>query len=128
MSLINRTVAHYRILSKIGAGGMATVYLADDLRHERRVAIKVMKTETGSEVGVSRFLREIETVARLSHPHILPLHDSGTIDDQPFFVMPYVEGESLRARIIRDNRISLDEALRFTIEVATALGYAPVSY
>ena len=124
MSLINRTVSHYKILSKIGAGGMATVYLADDLRHERRVAIKVMKTEVDSAIGVARFLREIETVARLSHPHILPLHDSGTIDDQPFFVMPYIEGESLRARITRENRISVDEALRFTIEVATALGYA----
>lgn len=124
MSLINRTVSHYRILSKIGAGGMATVYLADDLRHERRVAIKVMKTEGGSATGVSRFLREIETVARLSHPHILPLHDSGTIDNQPFFVMPYIEGESLRARITREKRISVDEALRWTIEIATALGYA----
>ena len=124
MTLINRSVSHYRIVSKIGAGGMATVYLADDLRHDRRVAIKVMNVEVGSAIGVTRFLREIETAARLSHPHILPLHDSGTIDDQPFYVMPYIEGETLRERMTRQIPLPLDDALRFATEIATALGYA----
>jgi predicted ATPase/tRNA A-37 threonylcarbamoyl transferase component Bud32 len=124
MTLINKTVSHYRILSAIGAGGMATVYLANDLRYDRRVAIKIVNAEVGSTIGIARFLREIETIARLSHPHILPLHDSGTIDDQPFYVMPYIEGESLRERITREIPLPLNDALRFATEIATALGYA----
>ena len=100
---------------------MASVYLADDLKHGRRVAIKVMNADVGS---TTRFLREIEIAARLTHPHILPLHDSGAIDNQPFYVMPYIEGESLRQRIIQHKSFSIDDALRFATEIASALGYA----
>jgi serine/threonine protein kinase len=96
VTLIGKSVSHYQILSKIGAGGMASVYLADDLKHGRRVAIKVMNADIGAAIGTSRFLREIEIAARLTHPHILPLHDSGVIDEQPYYVMPYIEGQSLR--------------------------------
>jgi predicted ATPase len=121
VTLTGKRVSHYQILSKIGAGGMATVYLADDLKHGRRVAIKVMNEEIGAS---TRFLREIEIAARLTHPHILPLHDSGVINDQPYYVMPYIEGESLRERIIRLKFFSIDDALRFAKEIASALGYA----
>ena len=100
---------------------MASVYLADDLKHGRRVAIKVMNADVGAS---TRFLREIEIAARLTHPHILPLHDSGVIDNQPFYVMPYIEGESLRQRIIQHKSFSIDDALRFATEIASALGYA----
>ena len=124
MTLTGKRVSHYQILSQIGVGGMATVYLADDLKHGRRVAIKVMNAEIGTAIGTTRFLREIEIAARLTHPHILPLHDSGVIDDQPYYVMPYIEGESLRQRIIRLKSFSLDDALRFASQIAGALGYA----
>jgi len=103
---------------------MGSVYLADDLKHGRRVAIKVMKPDIGTAIGSARFLREIEIAARLTHPHILPLHDSGLIDDQPYYVMPYIEGESLRQRIIREQRLSVVDSLRFAAEIAAALGYA----
>lgn len=121
MTLTGKRVSHYEILSKIGEGGMASVYLADDLKHGRRVAIKVMNPEIGTS---TRFLREIEVAARLTHPHILPLHDSGLVDDQPFYVMPYIEGESLRQRIQRLESFTIDEALRFAMQIASALGYA----
>ncbi len=124
MTLIGKTVSHYQILSKIGAGGMASVYLADDLKHGRRVAIKVMNSDIGANIGTQRFLREIEIAARLTHPHILPLHDSGVIDDQPYYVMPYIEGQSLRQRLIQHKSFSIDDALRFATEIASALGYA----
>ena len=88
----------YRVLRRIGSGGMAEVYLAHDARHNRKVAIKVMHRELAHRVGVDRFLREIETTAKLQHPHILPLFDSGRVEGTVFYVMPYVEGESLRAR------------------------------
>lgn len=110
-------LGRYQILSKIGAGGMASVYLADDLKHSRRVAIKVMNADIGATKGTSRFLREIEIAARLTHPHILPLHDSGVIDDQPYYVMPYIEGESLRQRIIRHKLFSIKDALRFELKL-----------
>ena len=100
---------------------MATVYLAEDIKHGRRVAVKVMNSDISA---ADRFLREIEIAARLTHPHILPLHDSGVIDDQPYYVMPYIEGESLRQRMIRLKVFSIDDALRFAKEVASALGYA----
>ena len=103
---------------------MASVYLGQDLKHGRRVAIKVMNADIGAAIGTSRFLREIEIAARLTHPHILPLHDSGVIDDQPYYVMPYIEGESLRQRIIRLKSFSIVDALRFASEIASALGYA----
>ena len=121
MTLTGKRISHYKILSKIGEGGMASVYVADDLKHGRRVAIKVMNPEIGTS---TRFLREIEIAARLTHPHILPLHDSGVIDDQPFYVMPYIEGESLRQRILRLKSFTIDEALRFATQIASALAYA----
>src|SRR6266571_7549904 len=103
---------------------MATVYLARDLKHGRRVAIKVLKPELAAALGPERFLREIETAARLNHPHILPLHDSGEADSFLYYVMPYVEGESLRERLPREGQLPLDEALRIAREVASALSHA----
>ena len=92
----------YRVERELGEGGMATVYLAEDLRHERKVALKVLKPELAAVVGAERFLAEIKTTANLQHPHILPLFDSGQADSFLYYVMPYVEGESLRARISGD--------------------------
>jgi serine/threonine-protein kinase len=114
----------YRIERRIGAGGMATVFLADDLRHERKVALKVLRPELAAVVGAERFLAEIKTTANLQHPHILPLHDSGEADDLLFYVMPYVEGESLRGRLDRERQLPVDEAVRIATDVAAALGYA----
>src|SRR5690348_4591889 len=114
----------YVIEREVGAGGMVKVYLANDLRHRRKVAIKVLKPELGEALGAERFLREIETSANLRHPHILPLFDSGDAQGSLFFVMPFVEGESLRTRLDHDKQLSLDEALRITDEVADALHYA----
>ena len=114
----------YTMERKIGAGGMADVYLAHDVRHNRKVAIKVMHLELAMRVGVDRFLREIETTAKLQHPHILPLFDSGRVEGTVFYVMPYVEGESLRARLTRETQLPVAEALRITAEIATGLGYA----
>ena len=98
----------YRIEREIGEGGTATVYLADDLKHERKVALKVLKPELAAVVGAERFLAEIKTTANLQHPHILPLHDSGEADGLLFYVMPLVEGESLRERIDRDKQLPVE--------------------
>jgi len=114
----------YRIERELGRGGMATVFLADDLKHGRKVAIKVMQPQLAAEIGQDRFLREIEIAARLTHPHILPLFDSGAIEGQVFYVMPYIEGESLRTLLDREKQLGLDEALRLTREVASGLGHA----
>ena len=114
----------YAVERQIGAGGMADVFLTHDLRHNRKVAIKVMHRDLAELVGVERFLREIETTAKLQHPHILPLFDSGSIDGTVFYVMPYLEGESLRARLKRETQLPIADALRITGEVATGLGYA----
>jgi tRNA A-37 threonylcarbamoyl transferase component Bud32/tetratricopeptide (TPR) repeat protein len=114
----------YRIERELGRGGMATVYLADDLKHHRRVAIKVLDPEVAAAIGSERFLREIETVAKLSHPHVLTLHDSGQAAGLLFYVMPYVTGESLRQRLERDRQLPLEDALQITREVADALGFA----
>jgi serine/threonine protein kinase len=114
----------YRIERVLGAGGMATVYLADDLRHNRRVALKVMRSELTGALGPERFLREIETTAQLRHPNILPLLDSGEAGGMLYYVMPYVEGESLRASLGREKQLQLDDALRIAREVADALSYA----
>src|SRR5512141_1310532 len=114
----------YRIERELGQGGMATVFLAEDLRHGRRVALKVLDPEVASAIGPERFLREIETVAKLSHPHILTLHDSGQADGLLFYVMPYVTGEALRQRIERDQQLPLEDALRITREIADALDHA----
>jgi serine/threonine protein kinase len=114
----------YRIEREIGAGGMATVYLAEDLKHHRQVAVKVLRPELAVTLGHERFLREISITARLDHPGILPLLDSGQSDIFLYYVMPFVDGESLRDRMVRDRQMPLDEALRITGEVAGALGYA----
>jgi len=114
----------YRIERELGQGGMATVYLAEDLKHHRLVAIKVLKSELSAVIGPERFLREIETAARLNHPHILPLHDSGEAGGFLYYVMPYMAGESLRARLARETQLPVDDALQITREVADALGYA----
>ncbi len=114
----------YAIERELGAGGMATVYLARDTRHGRQVAIKVLRPELAAVLGAERFLREIETAARLNHPHILPLHDSGQADSLLYYVMPYVEGESLRRRLTAERQLPLPEALGIARQVAAALDYA----
>jgi len=114
----------YRIERELGQGGMVTVYLAEDLKHRRRVAVKVLRPELAVALGADRFLREIETTAGLRHPHILPLYDSGEAGGFLFYVMPLVEGESLRDRLVRQKQLPVDEALRIAREVADALGYA----
>jgi serine/threonine-protein kinase len=114
----------YRILRKVGEGGMAQVYLAEDTRHRRQVAVKVLKPEVAAALGAERFLREIEIAANLRHPHILPLYDSGDAGGHLFYVMPFVEGESLRARLQRERELPIEDALRIAREVADALSYA----
>ena len=114
----------YRIERELGAGGMATVFLADDLKHKRKVALKVLRPELAAVIGAERFLAEIETTANLQHPHILPLFDSGEVEGTVFYVMPYVEGESLRDRLEREKQLPVGEAVRITSEVASALDYA----
>ncbi len=114
----------YAIERELGEGGMATVYLAKDLKHNRNVALKVLKPELAAVVGAERFLAEIETTANLTHPHILPLHDSGEADGFLFYVMPHIEGESLRERIDREKQLGVDDALAITQKVAGALDYA----
>ncbi|MGH7514825.1 MAG: serine/threonine-protein kinase [Gemmatimonadales bacterium] len=114
----------YTIEQAIGRGGMATVYLADDLKHHRRVAIKVLRPELAAVLGTERFLREIETVARLNHPHILPLHDSGESGGSLYFVMPLVDGGSLRLRLGGGRRLGAEVALAIAAPVADALSYA----
>jgi dienelactone hydrolase len=122
---LNRALAErYTIEGEIGSGGMATVYAALDLRHHRRVAVKVLRPELAAVLGPARFLREIEIAAQLSHPHILPLHDSGAADGLLFYVMPLVEGESLRVRIARDGPMPIPDAVRILHDVAEALAYA----
>ncbi len=114
----------YRIERELGAGGMATVYAAEDVRHRRRVAVKVLRSELAAALGAERFLREIETTANLRHPHILPLYDSGEAGGFLYYVMPLIEGESLRDRLCREKPLAIDDALQIAREVADALGYA----
>jgi len=114
----------YRIDRELGSGGMATVYLAEDLKHNRKVALKVLKPELAVAIGAERFLAEIKTTANLQHPHILALHDSGEVNGTVFYVMPYVEGESLRDRLDREKQLPIEDALRIAGEVADALQYA----
>jgi serine/threonine protein kinase len=114
----------YVVERELGQGGMATVFLARDQRHDRRVALKMLRPELAAVIGVERFLAEIKTTANLQHPHILPLHDSGEADGTVFYVMPYVEGESLRVRLKRETHLPIDEAIRITREIASALDYA----
>src|SRR2546425_12139954 len=114
----------YAIEREVGRGGMATVYLASDVKHRRTVAIKVLRPELASLLGPDRFVREVEIAARLNHPHILALYDSGDADGFLFYVMPYVKGESLRHKLERETQLPIDEALRITRQVASALGHA----
>lgn len=114
----------YRLIAEAGRGGMATVYRAEDLKHRREVAIKVLSPELSSTIGEDRFSREIHIAARLQHPHILPVHDSGEAGRRLYYVMPFVEGESLRARLRRESQLPLEDAVAITLEIAGALGYA----
>ncbi|HEX8943756.1 MAG TPA: serine/threonine-protein kinase, partial [Gemmatimonadaceae bacterium] len=114
----------YIILRELGAGGMATVYLARDVKHDRDVAVKVLRPELAAALGAERFLAEIKTTANLQHPHILPLHDSGEAGGSLFYVMPFVQGESLRDRLTRERQLPVDDAVRIAREVADALAYA----
>src|SRR2546429_331834 len=114
----------YTIERELGRGGMATVYLSRDVKHDRPVALKVLRPELAAVLGAERFLREIRLTAQLQHPHILTLIDSGEADGFLYYVMPYVEGESLRQRLEREGQLPLDEALRITLPIASALDFA----
>jgi tRNA A-37 threonylcarbamoyl transferase component Bud32 len=114
----------YRLERELGQGGMATVYLAQDLKHQRQVAIKVLKPELAAVLGAERFVQEITTTAQLQHPHILPLFDSGEADGFLYYVMPYIQGETLRSKLDREKQLGVEEAVRITREVADALDYA----
>jgi serine/threonine-protein kinase len=125
LQLLNRALAErYQLADEIGRGGMATVYRARDLKHDRAVALKVLKPHLSATLGAERFLREIAVTARLDHAHILPLLDSGEAEGLLYYVMPYVDGESLRDRLDREKQLSLDDALLIAREVADALSYA----
>jgi len=114
----------YNLGHELGAGGMATVYLAEDIKHDRKVALKVLRPELSAVLGSERFLTEIRTTANLQHPHILPLYDSGEAEGQLFYVMPYVEGETLRGLIERERQLPVEEAIRIAIAVTGALDFA----
>ncbi len=114
----------YQIERELGQGGMATVYLAADVRHQRKVAIKVLRPELAAVIGAERFVREIQTIATLQHPHILGLIDSGEVQGTAYYVMPFVEGESLRDRLTREKQLPVDDVVRIGTEVAGALDYA----
>src|ERR1044071_9605759 len=122
--LKNALADRYAIERELGRGGMATVYLAQDLKHPRQVALKVLRPEVAGALGADRFLKEIALAARLQHPHILGLLDSGTAGDMLYYVMPYVEGESLRHRLDRESQLPVDAAVTIAREVAGALDYA----
>ena len=111
----------YRIERELGQGGMATVYLAHDIRHDRKVALKVLKPELAAVLGSDRFVVEIRTTAALQHPHILPLFDSGSADSFLYYVMPYIQGETLRSKLDRETQLGIEEAVRITSNVADAL-------
>jgi serine/threonine protein kinase/Flp pilus assembly protein TadD len=114
----------YTVKRELGRGGMATVYLAQDVKHRRQVALKVLHPELAHAMGTDRFLREVETGARLVHPHVLPVFDSGEVDGLLWYTMPYIDGESLRDRLRRERQLPLDDAIRIATEVADALSYA----
>ncbi|HEX4931801.1 MAG TPA: protein kinase [Gemmatimonadaceae bacterium] len=123
-ALSTALTGRYTLEREVGAGGMATVYLARDLRHDRNVALKVLKPELGAVLGVERFLAEIKVTANLQHPNLLPLFDSGAANGLLFYVMPFVEGETLRARLDREKQLPVDEAVRLATAIAGALAYA----
>ena len=114
----------YTVDRQIGQGGMATVYLAEDLKHHRQVAIKVLRPELTASLGTDRFLREIELAAKLQHPHIVPVYDSGSADGSLYYVMPFVEGESLRDLLQREKRLPIERAAEIVRETASGLAYA----
>ncbi|MHC4294954.1 MAG: serine/threonine-protein kinase, partial [Planctomycetota bacterium] len=114
----------YAVERELGEGGMATVYLATDLKHHRQVAIKVLRPELAAVLGAERFVQEIKTTANLQHPHILPLFDSGEADGFLYYVMPFIDGESLRDKLNRETQLGVEEAVKITTEVADALDYA----
>jgi len=114
----------YQIERHLGEGGMATVYLAHDLKHDRKVAVKVLKPELAAVIGAERFVQEIKTTANLQHPHILPLFDSGEADSFLYYVMPFIDGETVRDKLDRETQFGIDEAVRITTDVADALDYA----
>src|SRR5437667_11496378 len=114
----------YRIERELGAGGVATVYLAFDVKHHRKVAVKVLRPELAAALGGDRFTREIETAAKFQHPHVLPLLDSGEASGFLYYVMPYVEGESLRDRLARHGELPIHDAVKILIEITDALAYA----
>ncbi|MDH5805171.1 MAG: serine/threonine-protein kinase [Gemmatimonadota bacterium] len=122
--LINALRDRYEIERELGAGGMATVYLAQDIKHDRKVAVKVLKPELAAVLGAERFVQEIKTTAALQHPHILPLFDSGEASGFLYYVMPFIDGETLREKLNRDRQLGIEEAVRITTEVADALDYA----
>ena len=123
-SLTAALTDRYRIQREIGQGGMATVFLARDTKHDRPVALKVLRPELGAVLGVERFLSEIRVTANLQHPNVLPLFDSGEANGLLFYVMPFVDGESLRTRLTREKQLPIDEAVRITVALASALDYA----
>ncbi|PYO72127.1 MAG: serine/threonine protein kinase, partial [Gemmatimonadetes bacterium] len=127
-SLLTRLQAavadRYTITREVGRGGMATVFLGDDLKLDRRVAIKVLHPQLATGLGVERFLREIKTAAGLNHPHIVALHESGEAGGLLFYVMPYIEGETLRGRLNREGQLPIEDAVRIACDVAEALSYA----
>ncbi len=123
-SLAAALADRYRLERELGAGGMATVYLAEDMKHGRQVAIKVLRPELAAVIGPERFVREIRTIAALQHPHILGLIDSGEVEGTAYYVMPFVEGESLRDRLSREKQLPVGDAVRIATEVASALDYA----
>ncbi|MBL8984413.1 MAG: protein kinase [Gemmatimonadetes bacterium] len=122
--LAHALASRYRLERELGVGGMATVYLAEDLKHGRKVAIKVLDPQLAQVAGVDRFIREIQVLSTLQHPNILPLFDSGEAAGELYYVMPYVEGETLRARLVREKRLGVEESVRVATEVASALDYA----
>jgi len=124
LQLRDALAERYRIERELGAGGMATVYLAEDLKHKRKVAVKVLKPELAAVLGAERFVQEITTTATLQHPHLLPLFDSGEADGFLYYVMPYIQGETLRAKLDRETQLGIDEAVRIASDVASALHYA----
>src|SRR4029078_10741012 len=123
-SLVSTLSDRYTIERVLGQGGMATVHLAEERKHQRKVAIKVLKAEFGASVGAERFLREIGIAARLSHPHIVPLIDSGESQGLLYYVSPYVQGGSLRDRLDRERKLAPDEAVKIAVEVGAGLDYA----
>src|SRR5687767_8282512 len=122
--LVAALASRYTIERELGRGGMATVYLAQDLKHRRPVAVKVLRPELTMALGPDRFLREIEIAAQFAHPHILPVFDSGEADGFLYYVMPYVVGESLRSRLIREGQLPIEDAVGIACDVANALAYA----